>query len=203
MIQTTESRWLMSLQPGDVGLIKGDGFFASLQNLYRQKFHEGDMVATHGFMMETSPNIVESNGLFVSRGQIIKNIGNSKKVWIFRNKFMNPGKYHDMEIYADAAVQAGGHYGIGSIVQFGAQYLGIRKKLSDSSGEFCTELCTHMLMEGDLPVPEDPPWQVTPSYLLNWMSGTVPDKSEEKQGPRQGWFLAANYDGNKVYSISN
>jgi hypothetical protein len=196
-LQSTKDEFIKLMRPGDIGLILADNFFATMQNWLRVK-EKCPQRASHGFLVTNPPEIFESNGLHPSQATIIKNIGDSTKCWLFRHPDMNQEKFHDMMIYKDGCQQMGGHYSVGGIVQFGLQYVGIRKKLSDADGEFCTELTGHMILEAELPyVTELKPYEVHPSYQLSWFLGDGTDP--RFYGFSKGWKCALSYDGQGNY----
>jgi len=188
-----QGMFIANLKSGDIGIIDARNPFAWLQDLYRKKFHEGEYSASHGFCVADPPAIVESNGWKPSYAKITKFIGNTTKCWVFRNTAMNSQKWNNMRSYADGAIEMGGHYGIGNIIQFGLQFLGIRKKITDASGQFCTEFTSNLIEEAGLPYNVGKPfYAVTPSWQLNYMMG--------EQAKKDGWFLVCEYNG-KEYLI--
>lgn len=191
MVEVTKERWLSLLEPGDIGLTCSRNLFATLQNWYRKKFKEGPERASHGLVIAEPPEIVESNGLHPSYGKIIKNIGDTTKVWVFRHPGMTPVKWALMEAYANGFIQGGGHYSVGGIVQFGLQFFGIRKRLTDAKGQFCTEFSGNMIITAGLPyITDRKAWEITPTDQLNWFVGPAQDV---------GWISALSYDGNGHY----
>ena len=184
----THDEWLANLRPGDAGIIDAKNPFAWLQDLYRKKFKEGEHSASHGFVVAEPPTIVESNGWKPSYAFITKFIGDTTKCWVFRNKDMSGVKWEKMKSYADGAIEMGGHYGIGNIIQFGLQFLGIRKKLKDASGQFCSEFSSNLIQETNLPYNVGKPfYEITPSLQLNYFYS--------EQAKKDGWFLVCEYNG--------
>lgn len=192
----TKEQFLAALAPGDIGLIRARNLFATLQNWYRKKFNEGTEQASHGFLMTVPPSIAEANGVFVSSGStVIKNIGDSTKCWVFRSNALTLAGLEKIEGFINGAVKAGGHYSVGGIMQFAAQFFGIRKKLVDEGGVFCTEFTSDAIIEAELPyITDRPPFQITPSYQLNWLLN---------EGPKFGWTLVAHYDGAGNYFLAD
>lgn len=192
MIVCTREEFISGLMPGDIGLIDGQSFFATLQDWYRKKFHEGEYSASHGFMFAEPPTIIESNGFHPSYGSIHKNVGGRTKCWVFRNKAMSMSKFKQMKAYADGAIEMGGHYGIGNIVQFGLKFIGIRKKIKDAQGQFCTEFTSNLIYESNVPYNVLKQFcEITPSLQLNYFMGRI--------AQLDGWYLALEYNG-KEYS---
>jgi hypothetical protein len=196
MNSCTKEEWLASLKNGDIGLLHSHNFFAWLQNLRRQKFGEGDLQANHGFYVYTPPDIMESNGIFVSQGHIIKNIDDKTETYVFRFRGITPEQVRIMNVWWESQVNGGAHYGIGQIAQFALQQFGVRKHLTDASGMFCTEDTGKGLIEAQVPYistvhPDIPSYDVDPSMQLNWFMSD--------EATRLGWFLAAHYDGNSGY----
>lgn len=195
MITVTKDQFLSSLKAGDVGLIHARNAFAALQNLYRKRFNEGDLQASHGFLMLAPPRIAEANGLFVdSKSTVIKNIGDKTQCWLFRYEGLLPDQLARLLMYVDGAVDAGGHYSVGGILQFAARFFGIHKKVADEGGVFCTEFTSDALSKAGIPYVQDrPAYEITPSYQLNWFL---------THGPMFGWYLAAHYDGASHYFVA-
>lgn len=193
MISVAQDVFVKGIRPGDIGLILGDNMFAKLQNLYRNRFKEGPLQASHGFFVRQPPAITEANGAFVSDATFLKNIGDKTKTWFFRYPGITPAQLGDMDDYVDGMVDAGGHYSVGGIMQFGLKFFGIHKKLADEGGVFCTELTGRTILKGGLPyITTMKPFEVTPSLQLNWfMTG----------GSLDGWQLAAFYDGKGGYFL--
>lgn len=187
MIQVSQTDWLAALRPGDICLTLGSDLFAKLQNLYRKKFNEGPLQASHGFLLTNPPEIIEADGLFVSRASIIKDVGNSGKCWVFRYMALTPEQQQKMLAYADGAVDAGGHYSVLGIAQFGLHFIGLQKKIGQEGGVFCVELTGNAIIEAKMPYISDrKPYDVTPSFQLNWFMGpAIP----------LGYQWAAHYDG--------
>lgn len=190
----TRDEFIACLKTGDIGLIDARNPFAWLQDLYRKRFKEGKYSASHGFVVAEPPMIVESNGWKPSYGFVTKFIGNTTKCWIFRHKNMTDEKWERMKSYADGAIEMGGHYGIGNIIQFGMKFFGIRKKMKDASGQFCTEFSSNLISEAKLQYNIDKPfYEVTPSHQLNWFMG--------EKAKRDGWSLVGEYNGKEYFRI--
>lgn len=193
MRAVNQSTFVDSISEGDIGLICGSNPFAWLQNLYRHRFNEGPLQASHGFFVRKPPAITEANGIFVSNATFLKDIGDKTKAWFFRFPALTTEQLDDMEDYLDGMVDAGGHYSVGGIGQFALQFFGVHKKLADEGGVFCTELTGRAILKGGLPyIPDFPPYAVTPSRQLNWFM---------TDGSKLGWELAAFYDGAGNYVI--
>lgn len=188
--------WLAALRAGDIGLSRAFNPFAVVQNWYRKKFKEGALTASHGFYLREPPKITEANGLFISdNSTIIKNIGDKTLTWVFRNVATTPAQVSLMNAAADMAVKSGGHYSVMGIVQFGIQFFGIRKRLVDEGGVFCTEFTGDLITLAGLPyVQGRSPYEVDPSFQLNWMMG---------DGQAVGWRLVGNYDGKGGYFLGD
>lgn len=194
MIPASKEQFLATLRAGDIGISLARNPFAILQDWYRRKFKEGELAASHGFYFRKPPQIIEADGIFVSKANIFKNIGDKTKVWVFRYARVAPSQIDLMNVAADVAVDVGGHYSVGGLAQFALQFIGLRKKLADESGVFCTEFTGHLIMYAGLPyVKGKRAFEVDPSYQLNWMLGA---------GKDLGWVLAASYDGAGNYLIS-
>lgn len=194
MITTDKDTFIKSIQAGDIGLIHGHNFFAWLQNLYRERFKEGPLEASHGFYVRNPPEITEADGLFVSDATYLKDIGDKTEAWFFRFPQLTAVQLAAMNNYADGMVDSGGHYSVGGIMQFGLQFFGIRKKVANESGMFCTELTGKTILEAGLPyITDTAPFAVTPSHQLNWFMTS---------GQLAGWVLAAHYDGNGNYFLN-
>lgn len=193
MITVAQETFVRSIQPGDIGLILANNMFAKLQNLYRKRFKEGPLQASHGFFVRTPPMISEANGIFVSNATFLKDIGDKTKAWFFRNSALTADRLEDMNDYVDGMLDAGGHYSVGGIMQFGLAFFGLHKKVSDEAGVFCTELTGRTILRGGLPyITDTPVFAVTPSHQLNWFV---------EAGRMFGWDLAAHYDGDGGYFL--
>lgn len=194
MKPTDKDTFIKSISTGDIGLIHAHNLFATMQNLYRLRFKEGPLEASHGFYVRLPPEIAEADGLFVSNATYLKDIGDKTEAWFFRYPKLTGEQWADMEDYVDGMIDAGGHYSVGGIAQFALQFCGVRKKISDEGGVFCTELTGKVILKAGLPYITDvPPYAVTPSHQLNWFS-TV--------GTTLGWILAAYYDGKGNYFLA-
>jgi len=199
MKQATVDSWIASLNNGDIGLLRSNNFFATLQNWRRKKYKEGELFASHGFYIYHPPSIMESNGLFVSQGKLFKNIGGKTEVWIFRYGKITKDQVEDMNIYWEAMREGGAHYSIMGIAQFATQFLGVRKKITDASGVFCTEGTGKAIVKAEIPYitlmhANVKDYEVDPSMQLNWFM------SEEAR--QLGWYLACYYDGKGGYFVS-
>jgi hypothetical protein len=185
----TKEEFLASLRSGDIGIIRADNVFAKLQNWYRKKFKEGELAASHGFYVRNPPRIAEANGMFITNDStVVKNIGDKTKCWIFRYTLLTAAQRAAMNASADVAVQVGGHYSVGGIAQFALQFFGIRKKLADEGGVFCTEFTGDLIVGAGIPYVEGKgAFEIDPSYQLNWM---LSPEAQEKH-----WILAGLYDG--------
>jgi hypothetical protein len=192
MIEVSQEEWLAALRPGDIGINLSRNPFAVMQSWYRKRFKEGEEKASHGFILESPPDIIEANGVFTKRARLIKFIGGKTKVWIFRNHRATAHDIRLMLAVAAANVDGGGHYSVFGIMQMAGQFFGIDKKITDKAGNFCTELTSRCIHATDLPyirgADEElmPAHMVTPSLQLNWMLG---------YGKRVDWVLGAYYDG--------
>jgi len=181
------------IKPGDIGLICANNFFATLQNWYRKKEKEGPLQASHGFFVPNPPAITEADGLFVSHATFLKDIGDKTKAWFFRWPMLTLDQLDDMVDYTDGMVDAGGHYSVGGICQFGLQFFGVRKKVSNEGGVFCTELTSLTILKAKLPyITDTAPYAITPSHQLNWFMTA---------GAALGWVLAGHYDGAGGYFL--
>ena len=133
--------------------------------------------------------------MFVKKANIIKNIGDKTECWVFRNLNLDPNQLQAMLAFADGAVESGGRYSVGGIIQFGLQYLGIKKKISDEAGVFCTEFTSRIIDAGGLPyITKLKPFEIAPSYQLNWFLGA--------EAKSEGWYLAAHYIPNGKFFVS-
>lgn len=197
MIPATKEQFLASLKSGDFGVIDSKNFFATLQNWYRKKFKEGDERASHAFYLRAPPRIAEANGVFVRNdATIIKNIGDSTKCWVFRNLNLTPAQLSAMNAAADVAVQVGGHYSVGGIGQFALRFFGLKKKLADEGGVFCSEFCGDLATDAGLPwVSGKKTFEVSPSEMLNWLLSPAAQEA--------GWVLIGKYDGAGNYTIED
>ncbi len=194
MITVAATQFALSIKAGDIGLIHSNNFFAWLQNLYRARFKEGPLEASHGFYVSNPPTITEANGIFVSEATYLKDISDKTEAWFFRYPSLTPEQLDDMNDYAAGMVDAGGHYSVGGIGQFALQFVGVRKKLADESGVFCTELTGKLILKAGLPyITTVPAFCVTPSHQLNWFM---------TEGALKGWQLAGRYDGNGNYFLN-
>jgi len=181
-----------NLNAGDCGLILSDNIFSTMQNWMRLKNKEPKR-ASHAFMLTNPPELTEANGLRTKKGEIYKFIGNSTKCWVFRNKKITPGQIDGIQDYCNGIVEGGGTYAVGSILQFALQYIGIRKKLSDETGMFCSELAVRSYRNEKLSICGDrPSYAISPSELLSWFYSD--------EALKNNWILSSFYDG-KYYWI--
>jgi hypothetical protein len=105
-----------------------------------------------------------------------------------------------MNIFWEAANESGGHYSIGGIVQFGAQFFGLRKKITDASGIFCTEGTGKAIIKAEIPYitnfhPEIRDYMVDPSMQLNWFM--------TQEARNAGWIWSGYYNGDNSYFIDS
>lgn len=198
MIEIAKEDWIKDLSPGDIGIILSKNFFSSVQNLQRRKDHN-PLRASHCFLVTNPPKIVEANGLFISRGNLTKFIGDTTQVWIFRHKDIQSSKVSLMMAYTDGMIDSQGHYGIGQIVSFGKELLrkvitGKEKRSKDSPGVICSELTGKAIVVAGLPyIKREEPYSVTPSEQRSWMAN---------EGFIEGWYLALWYDGSNHFLIN-
>lgn len=193
---STKEGFLAALHAGDIGLIRGSNLFATVQKWYAKKFKEGALTASHGFYIEKPPEIVEADGLYITRSAIIKDIGDSTKCWVFRYSKLTDGQLGAMNEGADIAVDSGGHYSIWGIGQFALRFFGVTKHIKDESGVFCTKLTGDLIVKAGVPyVAGKQTFEVDPSLQLNWFM------SDEAKAA--GWFLAASYDGAGNYFVDD
>lgn len=195
MKKTNHDEWINSLETGDICLNLSSNIFSSLQNWYRKKIDKSDHRASHGFIVKTTPIISEANGFYIKSATINKFIGDTTEVWAFRHPAMNTERRDDVINYCEGAEENGGTYSIKGIVEYGLRFIGIKKKISDRPGSYCTEYTGKIIKQIDLPYIKDKEtYQVTPSEQLSWFLS-------EKDGKRLGWELAAHYSKEKGYEL--
>jgi hypothetical protein len=195
MQTSTKDGFLGTLRSGDIALISSKNLFATIESWYAKKFNEGSVLASHGLYLREPPRIAEANGLWVSNdSSVIKYIGDTTKCWVFRYSGITPEQVAEMNAAADMAVDAGGHYSIGGILEFGLQFFGIKKHLSNENGVFCTKFTGDLITLAGLPyVPGKQTFEVDPTAQLTWFLG---------DGAKAGWVLVASYDGAQNYLIA-
>lgn len=191
MIECTNKEFIGSLRAGDIGLILAKNLFSTLQN-WRKIKTKATHRASHAFVMRDTPAISEANGLHISNATVTKFVGDTTKCWIFRYEAMTPAQLDDMMDYMDGAVENGGTYSLGGIMQFALQFFGIRKKLTDEQGSFCSEYAVKTILKAGIPfrMGDLKPFEIDPSMLLSWFMS--PDAK------KLGWYPVAEYDG-KTY----
>lgn len=118
MRQVDNKMFTANVNPGDIGIILADNFFSTLQNWYRKKIDKAPDRASHGFFCMQSPDIAEANGLYISKATFLKFIGDKTKCWIFRYRRLSNDQTTKMMEYAEGAIDNGGSYSIGGILQF-------------------------------------------------------------------------------------
>ena len=196
MKETDNNGFIKHLLPGDIGLILSNNFFAKLQNWYRKRFKEGSLKASHGFYLNNPPELTEANGLYISKSMIFKNIGDTTKCWVFRYENLSCDGLSNMNSGAELAYDSGGHYSIMGIWRFVKSFITGKINQKNEKGVFCTEFTSDLISEG---VPEKDyiqdrkPWQIDPSYQLNWFM---------TEGKDHNWKLIGHYNGEGKYFIS-
>lgn len=196
MKELTKTEWLRLLKPADIGLILADNFFSTLQN-WKRKQDKNPLRASHGFLIINPPEIIEANGLFVSRSRIGKFVGATTQCWIYRYSNLSEGGMRIMLAYARAMVEAHGQYGVKGIVAFGYEFFkkiitGKDAKIKDYPGVYCTELTGKAIIEAGLPyVTNEPSFEVTPSDQRSWF---------DSEGIKVGWVRSLWYDGKKFWA---
>lgn len=196
MRPATYSDFMSSLKPGDIGIINSSNFFGWLQNLYRKRFREGSLRASHGFILKIPPKVSEANGITVSgSATVTKYVGDSTECWIFRYLKLTPEQLDDINAYENGAEETGGHYSIWGILQFAKSFFTGKKDEKDESGVFCTEYTSRCILAGGITdyITTVPPWQIDPSSQLNWFM---------TDGIKMNWILAAHYDGKGNYEVA-
>jgi hypothetical protein len=189
MKEITREEWMAKLRPGDIGLILSNNLFSTVQNWLRMK-DKNSLRASHGFIIENPPGIIEANGAHVSRSTIGKNVGDTTQCWIFRYPNATREQINLMLAYADGMVDAHGEYSVLGIVQFAMEFFGIRKKFKDEPGVYCTELTGKAILKAGLPYSQEPAYLITPSDQRSWFVD---------RGLAQGVQLPIWYDGKKFY----
>lgn len=196
MRKVDQALFLINLKPGDIGLICSNNFFSTLQNWFRKRFKEGELRASHGFYLNNPPQLIEANSIHISKGEIIKNIGDKTKCWIFRYTKLTREELDSMNDAAEMAIEAGGHYSIAGIIQFAKSFFSKKLNMKDKRGVFCTEFTSDIILKG-VPandyIQDRKPWQIDPSYQLNWFS---------TEGKKHKWELIGFYDGQGSFFIS-
>jgi hypothetical protein len=198
LVSVSKEVFLANLKSGDIGLICAHNFFATLQNWFRKRFDEGPQLASHGFYVIDPPKIVESNGLFITGPghddpTIIKNIGDSTQCWVFRYLDLTIAQLESMNDSAEMAVDVGGHYSIGGILQFAKSFFTKKRNEPDESGVFCTEFTSDLVIHAGIPFLKKVPWQIDPTTQLTWL---------KTEGYNFHWQLVNYYNGQGQYFIS-
>jgi hypothetical protein len=189
VICANRDKFISKINNGDIGLLLSHSVFAKLQNLFRKKFHEGELRASHGFYVKYPPRISEANGMCVKGNVDFKKyIEGSAKAWFFRYRYLTIPQLEHMNLYVRSAEETKGRYSIGGIFQYALKYLGLKKNLEDESGVFCTEYTSRIILSAPLQYIKDKePFEISPSYQLNWMMGN------------DYWRLVGQYDGKKYW----
>jgi hypothetical protein len=199
MKSVDQATFLNSLQIGDLGIIKGNYFFATMQNWFRIECEKAPSQyrASHAFIIKKTPFISEANGLLISEGKMIKNIGNSTVCWAYRYSKCTPDDQLDILRYCSSQEEKTFYSALG-IFQlakiYAANLMGIpmtKVKTKDEPGKFCSEYDVDMMIDRDWPVPETPSYLTTPSGLNYFLATTQPN-----------YFLSAYYDGKGGYFIN-
>ena len=163
------SVFLRSMKAGDVGLTRSKTMFAKLQNFYRKRRKESDILASHGFYIHNPPLISEADGWKVSGKESVSRYfgADGRKTWIFRYRNLGVGQLQRMTSFVDGAQTSGGVYSWGGIKELALSLLG--KRMKDRRGVFCTEYVSGIINTGGLPyITEKEEWEITPSYQLHW-----------------------------------
>lgn len=185
--------FIKSIRAGDIGIIDAKNVFAVLQSWYAHRFAEGPRHASHAFYVSNPPYITEANGIVIKgeaqKVTFLKNIGDATKCWFFRYRALTPFQLAVMNAYAISAVQTAGHYSLGGILQFAKSFILGKRDEHDEGGVFCSEFVSDILLSAIPPedfIADREPFQITPTYLLNWMMAPAAKKA---------WAMPACYDG--------
>ena len=196
MRKVNQDLFLANLKSGDIGLICSKSLFSTLQNWYRKRFKEGELRASHGFYLNNPPELTEANNILLSKATINKNIGDKTKCWIFRYTKLTHEGLEAMNAAADMAISVGGHYSVEGIWQFAKSFFTKKMNMKDKKGVFCTEFTSDIILKG-IPakdyIQDRKPWQIDPSYQLNWFS---------IDGKLKNWELIGFYDGEGSFFIA-
>jgi hypothetical protein len=170
-------------QNGDIGLIYSPGIISWLENLYANKYKEGNIKASHGFFFKDENLLSEAEGFSIHEVSRFKYFHEDPniKTWIFRYSHLTSEQLGLMNTYVTASENGDARYSWSGIWSFAESYFNGKRTFVDPSGEFCTDYTGQIISAAQLPyITALKPWEIDPTTQLNYFLSD--------QAKQDGWI---------------